>query len=199
MTAVFVASSDRLFREAARDFLDRRAGWSCAGTAEDGIGALAALARALPDVLLATEDVGRLGSLSLARQVHARWPSLAVVVLGRKENPAARVVDPAADVDEVLEALRSPPVEGEAAPAPDRGRELALLAELTKRERVVLKLVANGASLQVAARELGVSAHTVRTHVQNLYDKIDCHSRLELVRFAERHGLISKPAADAHQ
>lgn len=190
--AVFVASSDRLFAESVCSYLDRLDGWRCAGVAFDGISALGALARGSADALLATEAVGRLGAGALAMQARTRWPSLTIVVLGRSPNAAAHLVDPSAETSEVLAALRSPPGPVVAPTTEERTRELALLAGLTKRERVVLKVIANGASLDSAAAELGVTAHTVRTHVQNLYDKIDCHSRLELVRFAERHGLIDR-------
>jgi DNA-binding NarL/FixJ family response regulator len=190
-TGVFVASSDRLFADAARDFFERTGGWRCTGVAFDGIAALAALARVQTDALLVTEAVGRLGAVALSTQARRRHPGLTIVVVGRAPNPAARVLDPSAAPQDVLDALRAPAAEPAAASREERTRELALLAALTKRERIVLKVIANGASLAEAADELGVSAHTVRTHVQNLYDKIDCHSRLDLVRFAQRHGLIA--------
>jgi DNA-binding CsgD family transcriptional regulator len=37
---------------------------------------------------------------------------------------------------------------------------------------------------------MGVSEHTVRTHMQNLYAKLGAHSRLDVVRFAAKHGLV---------
>jgi DNA-binding CsgD family transcriptional regulator len=35
-----------------------------------------------------------------------------------------------------------------------------------------------------------VGVSTVRTHLQHLYEKLDVHSRLELVAFAVRHGMV---------
>jgi DNA-binding NarL/FixJ family response regulator len=41
---------------------------------------------------------------------------------------------------------------------------------------------------------LNLSAHTVRTHTQNLYAKLGVHNRLQLMRFAARHGLVGDDA-----
>ena len=80
--------------------------------------------------------------------------------------------------------------------APARGAELAppnvtpvALPQLTDRERQVLALLSTGASNQVIGGQLGISPHTVRTHVQNLLGKLDVDSRLAAAAQARRHGL----------
>jgi DNA-binding CsgD family transcriptional regulator len=61
---------------------------------------------------------------------------------------------------------------------------------LTEREADVLRLLARGRSYAQAASELGVSAHTVSTHVKNAYRKLDVHSAAAAVLQAVRLGLI---------
>jgi two-component system NarL family response regulator len=56
-----------------------------------------------------------------------------------------------------------------------------LLAGLTPREREVLACLAEGASRQDVAERLQLSAHTIRTHLQNLMAKLGVHSALEAV------------------
>ena len=80
--------------------------------------------------------------------------------------------------------------------APARGAELApppvtpvALPQLTDRERQILALLSTGASNQVIGGQLGISPHTVRTHVQNLLGKLDVDSRLAAAAQARRHGL----------
>jgi DNA-binding CsgD family transcriptional regulator len=72
---------------------------------------------------------------------------------------------------------------------------------LTTREREVLELVANGLSGDQVGHVLGISANTVRTHVQNLMRKLGVRSRLEAVSLAHRAGLVglapARPAAAA--
>ena len=61
---------------------------------------------------------------------------------------------------------------------------------LTAREADVLRLLARGRTYAQAAAELGMSAHTVSTHVKNAYRKLDVHSAGAAVLQAVRLGLI---------
>jgi DNA-binding NarL/FixJ family response regulator len=61
---------------------------------------------------------------------------------------------------------------------------------LTAREREVLALLARGHTVVSAAALLGVSEHTVKTHVKSLYRKLDVSSRAHLVRTAFDDGLV---------
>ncbi len=69
-----------------------------------------------------------------------------------------------------------------------------LAAHLTVRERECLELVVNGVNTRDMAKQLGVSATTVRSHVHALLTKLGVHSRLEAASFAVRHGLLDQPA-----
>ena len=50
---------------------------------------------------------------------------------------------------------------------------------LSDREKQVLTLVAEGLDKDAIARELVISPHTARTHIQNVLTKLEVHSRLE--------------------
>lgn len=192
---VLVVSGDRLFGEAAAHRLGAAATWE-ASFVPDGLAAIGSISRRPPDAVLVLGDVPRLGAVPLTQQIRRRWPDVTVVVVGRDAGSGAVALDPAATTDEVLAALQSPA--GAAAPAagaPGPGR--SVLAGLTQRQRVVLRLLAEGRDMRAIAGELGVSEHTVRTHMQNLYARLGCHSRLELVRFATEQGLITRAVEDA--
>lgn len=49
-------------------------------------------------------------------------------------------------------------------------------ARLTVRETEVLRLIARGRTYAQVAAELGMSLHTVGTHIKNAYRKLDVHS-----------------------
>jgi DNA-binding CsgD family transcriptional regulator len=51
-----------------------------------------------------------------------------------------------------------------------------MTVRLTGREAEVLRLLARGRTYAQAADQLGMSAHTVATHVKNAYRKLDVHS-----------------------
>jgi DNA-binding NarL/FixJ family response regulator len=61
---------------------------------------------------------------------------------------------------------------------------------LTPREVEILRLIAKGFSFPEIARLLGISAHTVTTHVRHIYGKLEVNSRGEAVYEAVNQGLI---------
>lgn len=63
-------------------------------------------------------------------------------------------------------------------------------ASLTEREQSVLTLIAKGYSRSEAAEALGMSQHTVNTHIKHIYRKLAVHSRTEAIFEACQMGLI---------
>ena len=61
---------------------------------------------------------------------------------------------------------------------------------LTARELEVLRMAARGYTNRQIAVILKISARTVETHRANLMEKLNLHSRVELARYAEEHGLL---------
>jgi len=70
----------------------------------------------------------------------------------------------------------------------------ARAAALTRREIDVLQLVANDCTCAEAAARLGVSPHTVVTHLKNAYRKLDVHSAAAAVMRAVQLGLFRATA-----
>lgn len=75
---------------------------------------------------------------------------------------------------------------GHAVPVPSVARP----AGLTEREVDVVRLLARGCSNKEAARELGISAKTVGTHVEHIYAKAGVTTRAGVTLFAMEHGLL---------
>jgi len=63
---------------------------------------------------------------------------------------------------------------------------------LTKREQEVLNLIAKGFRYDEIAGLLNLSAHTITSHIKNLYKKLAVHSRGEAVYEATRLGLLTR-------
>ena len=76
--------------------------------------------------------------------------------------------------------------EGSHGAAPDRGEPEA---ELTPREREVLRLIAAGCANKAIASALAMSERTVARHITNLYAKIGTRSKAAATAYAIRHGL----------
>lgn len=62
-----------------------------------------------------------------------------------------------------------------------------VLASLTERELEVLEQVASGAGNKHIARALDLSLHTVKRHIANILDKLDCASRGQAADLYRRH------------
>ena len=61
---------------------------------------------------------------------------------------------------------------------------------LTERECVVLRQMATGQSYEDLGRAFGMSVNTVRTHIRNIYEKLDVNSRTEAVVLATKLGIL---------
>jgi LuxR family transcriptional regulator of csgAB operon len=68
-----------------------------------------------------------------------------------------------------------------------RPRTEALEAMLTAREKEVLVAIASGAANGEIADEFNISLHTVKTHLYNIYKKIDVRNRLEATLWVARY------------
>jgi DNA-binding NarL/FixJ family response regulator len=68
-------------------------------------------------------------------------------------------------------------------PAGSRGK-------LTRRQREILQLLANGESTTAASRELGLSEETVKTHTKNALGRLGARNRTHAVSIALRESLI---------
>jgi LuxR family transcriptional regulator, maltose regulon positive regulatory protein len=69
-------------------------------------------------------------------------------------------------------------------------RSPSLVEPLTERESQVLDLLRTDLSPEEIAGQLRVSRATVRTHIRNIYAKLDVHSRCEAVQVAKELGLL---------
>jgi DNA-binding NarL/FixJ family response regulator len=84
----------------------------------------------------------------------------------------------------------------EFAARPDPATPPAQLAELTMREREVMRLVAAGLSNANIAERLVISPLTAKTHVARILTKLNCHDRAQLVALAYETGLVTPGTRD---
>ena len=66
------------------------------------------------------------------------------------------------------------------------------MGALTSREAAVLRLIAHGCTYSQAADRLGISLHTVASHIKNAYRKLKVHSAAEAVMRAVDLRLLGK-------
>jgi len=159
-----------------------------AGTVDDGTGNVD-----LDDVaaLLVCDDVGARLAVSViagARQRH----DVVVVALDNVLAGQADVRLPStAELDDLLQAVRSTATGGTTAYAAGPSQTPAGVvgtARLTGREAEVVALLMEGMRSARIADELGISVNTVRSHVQNIMSKLGVNSRLEVAGVVAQNG-----------
>ena len=175
------------------------------GEARDGEGAVAAYSRLRPDVVLLDlqmEPVGGIEALRRIRDDDGRARVIALTsfvdaehVLPALEAGASGYILKTADPDEIHAAIRSVAA-GQSVYDPDvmdalaQGvQERATAAQLTARERDVLRLVAEGMTNQQIADTLFIGVKTVKTHIGSIFAKIGVQDRTQAAVYALRHRL----------
>jgi len=79
---------------------------------------------------------------------------------------------------------------GARTPSTDSATRSAAMATLTSREREVLSLLVQGLANKVIASRLGITEHTVKSHIATVYEKLGARNRAEVVIAAARQGLV---------
>lgn len=111
-----------------------------------------------------------------------------------RTDASFEVVATAASVDdvgagaEVVLVARAPRAAATASAAPRE--DGTMRAALTNREREILALLADGLGNKQIAARLGISANTVKTHLELLFEKLAVSSRAEAVAAGVKGGLL---------
>jgi DNA-binding NarL/FixJ family response regulator len=211
-TRIMLADDHAVVRRGLRMVLEAQPDLEVVAEVSDGA---EALERGLKDDLdLAVIDITmpRMTGLHAARELHRRRPELRILMLSMHENErylqealkvgASGYVVKAVVDRELVEACRAV-MRGEKFVYP--GTMTPLIADvvhrvrqdlpvredpLSPREEEVLKLVAEGYTNKQIAQTLIISDKTVERHRANILEKLGMRDRVELTRYAIRHGLI---------
>lgn len=139
-----------------------------------------------------------LGATETIRMLLKSEPGLGIVAHGERaerhlasaalQAGASAYVSRAASSDLLLRAAQAALaqerfVDPDVPPRGSRGK-------LTKRQREILQLLANGESTTVAARELDLSEETIKTHTKNALARLGARNRTHAVAIALRESLI---------
>ena len=177
------------------------------GKATDPVDALKLISQHRPTLFVLDIEMDGLppDALACVRDAIARVPSLKVIVVSGADDGAkidaafaagaAAYVLKRARSDDLASAFRQVfsrslyLANGPAPHQPSPTRD-AESAGLTRREREILKLVAEGGTNGDVARRLWVTEQTVKFHMANIFRKLDVTNRTQASRWAHAHGLL---------
>lgn len=206
---VMIVDDHALFRQGLRALLETEESFDVVAEAESGSQALSMLCKAKPDVVLMDIAMRDMDGLTAARRIMEAHHDLNVVFLTQYENreyilPAIRMgasgyVMKRSPASVAIQAIKRAS-EGGFFLDPElsdvlvdvcRGENADCMYEaLTDRERETLILLAKGNTNKEIAEVLSISVKTVDYHRSNLMRKLNLHSKVDLVKYAIKKGLI---------
>ena len=211
---VLIADDHRTFAEALKTVIDLERGLVVTEVVTNGRTAVDKVAAERPDVVLMDVEMPELDGIAATREIKRLLPEARVVVLSAHDDDKimADAVEAGATgflsklrpVTDVAEAVKAA-YRGEPLISPEdvhaalqhvrRRREVETGAQsrvdrLTPRQVEILQRMADGMAPEEITERLGISPHTLRTHVQNILTKLGVHSKLQALALAIRHGKV---------
>jgi two-component system nitrate/nitrite response regulator NarL len=209
MVRVLPADRQPLFNQALEALFATDGRYQVVGPCSRQEEVLLAVRRLQPELLLLDADTALSGTPTVIERALQERPQLRVLVLAQKMD-LRLVLDAVAagalgvvlktsgpaTVASAVESVTGDGVLESNATVPRLFRQLAdaqhwitasPVTRLSSREREVLVLLGRGWSNESIGGALHISPHTVRTHIQNILEKLEMHSRLEAATFALEH------------
>ncbi|MDZ4674790.1 MAG: response regulator transcription factor [Gemmatimonadota bacterium] len=210
---VLVIEDNRLLREGLAAILDAEPGFKVVAAAEKANAGLRALEGSLPHVVLVDGALGSRSSHKLVANIRMASPDSKVVVmdlLPAQEDliefiqaGVSGFVLKDATLADFVRTIRAVAEGQHVLPTALTGTLLSHIAEqavirrlpgatkavrMTKREREVVNLIAQGHSNKEIAQDLHLATDTVKSHVHNILEKLALHSRLQIAAYHHRSG-----------
>jgi len=199
---VIIADDHQLFREGTRNLIEQESDLDVIGEASNGEEAVELVAKLNPHVILMDIAMPKLSGIEATRQIKARCPATAVLILTAYDDDqyifslleagAAGYLLKNVSGKDLAKAIRAV-YAGEAVLDPAVTRKVCShLAtsryksdtttqppNLSERELEILRLAARGMKNQEIASALFLSRRTVQAHLSNIFNKMSVGSRIE--------------------
>lgn len=214
---VLVADDHAVVRDGIRSILKEEPDVEVIGEAEDGEAAVLQALTLTPDVVIMDISMPVINGLVATRRITSQNSQVRVLGLTVHESndyffsmleagASGYLLKKDATSEELMVAIRAVHAEGvylhpvvakwlindrlSRTPRSQSGESAAPMVNLTAREQEILRLLAEGHSNQRIGLMLHLSPATVQTHRANIMQKLDLHSRVDLVKYALSRGLI---------
>jgi DNA-binding NarL/FixJ family response regulator len=205
ITRLCLVEDDHLIREAFADLLNNTEGFRVVNTYANCEDYLRNLAADRPDVVLMDLELPRMGGVEGIEKTKKLRPQTQLIVVTVYENDelvfkalcagAGGYLTKNMPPSRLIDAIRE--IRQGGAPMSTNIARMVVASfqknhhsPLTARETEVLERIAQGKSYTTIADELFVDKETIRTHIKNIYWKLEVHSKAEAIEKARKERLI---------
>lgn len=205
---ILLVDDHAMVRQGLRMFLSLDPELEIVGEASNGVEALAKIEELAPQVVLMDLMMPEMGGIEAIGQCRQRFPDVEVIALTSvvEDRSVVQAVKEGAtgyllkntEAEELCRAIKAA-AEGKIQLSPEASKRLMKslqspdpVAELTEKELVVLKLLAQGFSNKEIADQLSLAEKTIKTHVSNILMKLAFKSRTQAAIYAWQTGLVQK-------
>jgi len=213
---VILADRHEVFRQGLSYILSSQADIECVAQAEDGEVAVNLARKLQPDIVLIDIDMPKINGIESGKRIRSYCPDTAVVILTHSRHKSHVAASIAAGIngylikdissDEIISAIRTVYSGNgvfnlEVAGDTLRSGLIGALNHdengLHEREGEILMLLAEGMSNKQIAAKLGISSHTVATHLVSIFRKLGIRSRTEAMLYVLKRGLTAPILLDS--
>lgn len=201
-TRVLLVDDHALLRTGVANILNQEADLEVVAEAGNGIEGVAAFERHRPDVTLLDLRMPEMEGVEAVRRIRQIDPQARIIVLTTYDTDedislalkagAKAFILKDITAEDLVACIRAV-LAGRTYLAPAAAAKLAegmARIQLTPRELVTLRLMADGQTNKEIANVLRITERTVKTHVGHLFEKLSVSSRTEAVKVATRRGLV---------
>ena len=210
-TRVLLADDHSLIRIGVRTLVEQLGGMEVVGEASDGRMALEMIKKHYSDFVLMDIGMAGMNGLEATARVTKDFPGVKVIILSMHATEeyvwqalragACGYLLKDSGLSE-LELAINAVMKGEMYLTPTVNKKVVMdymerldtdqtpIERLTRRQREILQLIAEGNTVKEIAWELNLSVKTIETHRSQLMDRLDIHDVAGLVRYAMRMGII---------
>lgn len=197
---VLLADDHYLMREGVRYMLEIAQDMQLVASVGDGIAAVEAFKKTIPDVTLMDLRMPKDDGLSAISTIRRYAPSARVIVLSTYNGDAlikqARRAGASAYLlksmlfENMLNVIRSVHAGLQFWPPELEGHSASKKDDLTPRECEIVRHVARGSSNREIANELGIGEETVKAYMRTILPKLGAHDRAHAVAISMRRGYL---------
>lgn len=209
MIRVLIADDHHVVRRGLLFFLKTQKDIEVVGEAKNGLEAVELVASLKPDIVLMDLVMPEMDGIQATKKIKKQWPTIQVLMLtsfSDKDHVLPAIEAGASgyqlkdiEPDELVESIRTI-MRGEHTIHPEATTQLEeglreeknlphVLNPLTPREQDVLAELTKGKSNREIASSLFVTEKTVKTHISNIFTKLEVQDRTQAALYAVKHGL----------